>query len=232
MDCIVIDDCLVDRKTITSLIDQVDFLNLKKECSSAVEAFNYLKTENVDLIFLDIEMPGMTGIELIKNLKKCPIIIFVTSNKDYAIEAFELNVADYILKPLTLSRFMAAIDKAKEISYKSDKKNEFNENSQDYIFVRSNSALIKIKLNDILYVQAFGDYIKIFTPTKYDIVHCTLKSIEEKLAPNKFFRLHRSYIVAINHIDKIEEKEAFLGQDSIPIGEQYKKGLLTKLNLL
>lgn len=232
MDCIVVDDSVVARKALTVLIAQVGFLNLKKECSSPLEAYNYLKTETVDLVFLDIEMPGMTGLELVKNLKQRPIIILISSKKEYALEAFELNVADYILKPVTLARFMVALDKAKEIYDNRDKKIEFSEKDQDYIFVRSNSVLAKIKLNDIQYVQAYGDYVKIFTTEKQNLVHCTLKSIEEKLASGKFYRLHRSYIIAINHIEKIEENEAYIGKTAIPIGEQYKKELLAKLNLL
>ncbi|MBC7695358.1 MAG: response regulator transcription factor [Burkholderiales bacterium] len=234
MDCIVVDDSLVARKALTTLIAQVGFLNLKKECSTPLEAYSYLKTENVDLIFLDIEMPGMTGIELVKNLKHRPIIILISSKKEYAVEAFELNVADYILKPVTLSRFMVALDKAKEIYDSKDKKTELvvGERDQGYIFVRSNSVLAKIKLNDIQYVQAYGDYVKIFTKEKQNLVHCTLKSIEEKLSSGKFYRLHRSYIIAIDHIEKIEENDAYIGKYAIPIGEQYKKELLAKLNLL
>jgi len=196
-----------------------------------LEAFNYLETEPVDLVFLDVEMPGMTGIELVKNLKKRPIIILVTSKKDYAVEAFELNVADYLIKPVTLSRFMAAVDRAKEINDSKGGKVEISEKDQDYIFVRSNSALTKIKLEDIIYIQALGDYVKIFTHTKHNLVHSTLKHIEEKLPADQFFRLHRSYLVAIGHIDKVEENTAYIDKHHIPIGEQYKKDLLTKLNL-
>lgn len=232
MDCIVVDDSLVARKALTLLIAEVPFLKIKKECATPLEAYNYLKTEKVDLVFLDIEMPGMTGIELIKNLKHRPIIILISSKKEYAVEAFELNVADYILKPVTLARFMTAIEKAKEIYESVDKKIEFSEKDQDYIFVRSNSVLAKIKLSDILYVQAYGDYVKIVTKDKQNLVHCTLKSIEEKLASAKFYRLHRSYIISIDHIDKIEENEAYIEKHAIPIGEQYKKELLAKLNLL
>ena len=232
MDCIVVDDSLVARKALTTLIAQVGFINLKMECASPLEAYNFLKTEHIDLIFLDIEMPGMTGIELVKNLKHRPIIILISSKKEYAVEAFELNVADYILKPVTLARFMVAVEKAKEIFDHRDKKMELGERDQEYIFVRSNSVLTKIKLNDIQYVQAYGDYVKIFTNDKQNLVHCTLKSIEEKLSSGKFYRLHRSYIIAIDHIEKIEENEAYIGKHAIPIGEQYKKELLAKLNLL
>ncbi len=232
MDCIVVDDSLMARQTLKLLIDQVDSLNLKKECENSIEAFNYLKTESVDLVFLDVEMPGMTGVELVKNLKSPPIIIFVTSKKEYAVEAFELNVADYIIKPVTLPRFMAAVEKAQEIADSKGKKVEMNDKDKDYVFVRSNSALTKIKLNDIQYVQALGDYVNIYSAGKRHVVHCTLKSMEEKLPSDKFFRLHRSYLVALDHIEQVEENTLYIGEHPIPIGEQFKKELLKKINLI
>lgn len=232
MNCIVVDDNKMARAAMKQLISQVDFLDLKKECADPVEAFNYLKTEDTDLVFLDIEMPGMSGIELLKNLEKHPLIIFITANKDYALEAFELSVADYILKPVNLSRFMAAVSRAKELFDTKGQKIDIDENDKDYIFVRSNSQLVKIKINDILYIQALGDYVNIFTSTARNTVHITLKGIEEKLPAKRFYRLHRSYLIAIDHIDRVEEGNAFIGKHPIPIGEQFKKELLKKLNLI
>jgi len=232
MNCIVIDDSKMARTAIKLLISQVDFLTLKKECASSIEGFNYLKTEEVDLVFLDVEMPGMTGVELIKNLQKPPIIILVTSKRDYAVEAFELNVADYLIKPVTLPRFLVAVERAKELFDNRDQKLEFDEKEKDYIFVRSNSVLNRIKLKDILYVQALGDYVNIYTSGKRFMVHSTLRSMEERLPSNKFFRLHRSYLISLDHIDIIEEGTAYVEKHAIPIGEQYKKELLKKLKFL
>ncbi|MGZ3864498.1 MAG: LytR/AlgR family response regulator transcription factor [Bacteroidia bacterium] len=232
MDCIIVDDSKMARTAIKLLISQVNFLNLKHECSSPVEAFNYLETESVDLVFLDVEMPEMTGIDMLKNLKNRPIIILVTSKKEYAVEAFELNVADYIIKPVTLPRFMAAVDRAKELYESRHKKIETSETDKNYIFVRTHSTLVKINLSDITYIQALGDYVNIYTHTKRNMVHCTLRSMEEKLPATKFFRLHRSYIVAVDQIDKVEENAAYIGKHAIPIGEQYKKELLKRLNLI
>ena len=232
MNCIIVDDDKLARTAIKILISQVDFLDLKQECTTPLEAFNYLKTEEVDLVFLDVEMPGMSGIELIKNLEKRPIIILITSQKDYAIEAFELNVADYLIKPATLPRFMMAISKAKELF---DNKNHLlYANEKDYIFVRSNSVLAKIQLNDIIYIHALGDYVNIFTreKNKRHTIHCTLKNMEENLPSTKFFRLHRSYIVALDQIDTVEDNMVYVGNMHIPIGEPFKKELLKKLNLI
>lgn len=232
MNCIVVDDNKMARTAIKLLIDQVEFLKLKQECSSPVEAFNYLKTEDIDLVFLDVEMPGMSGIELIKNLEKRPIVILITAKKDYAVEAFELNVADYIIKPVNLARFTKAVSRAKELFDNKDQKVSTTAREKDFIFVRSNSILTKIRINDITYIQALGDYVNIFTPDKRFTVHCTLKSMEEKLPQNRFYRLHRSYLASINHIDNVEENTAYLEKHTLPIGEQFKKELLKRLNLI
>ena len=232
MNCIIVDDNKMARTATKQLVAQVDFLNLVQECSSPVEAFNYLKKETVDLIFLDIEMPEMTGIELIKNLKQHPLVILITAKKEYAVEAFELNVADYIVKPVDLSRFMLAVSRAKELFDNKDQKLETNDDEKEYIFVRSDSVLTKIKIKEILYIQAMGDYVNIFTSEKRYTVHITLKAIEQKLPQPLFYRLHRSYLIAINHIDNVEENTAYVGKHPIPIGEQYKKELLKKINLI
>ncbi|MFY9309041.1 MAG: LytTR family DNA-binding domain-containing protein [Bacteroidia bacterium] len=233
MNCIVVDDSKIARAAIKPLIAQFEFLNLVQECETPVEAFNYLKKEPVDLIFLDVEMPGMTGLELIKNLEKPPIIILITSKKEYAAEAFDLNVVDYLIKPLSLPRFMVAVNKAKDLFEKKEPRQVVNDaRSKDYIFVRSGGILIKIKIDSIQYVQAIGDYVNIYTTEKRYTVHITLKNIEEKLPADKFFRLHRSYLVALNHIDNIEENSAYTGKHPLPIAGQFKKDLLRRLNMI
>ncbi len=229
MKCIIVDDSPIARETLRSLIAQFDFLNLVQECENAVEAFNYLKKESVDLVFLDVEMPEMTGIDLIKNLDKHPMVILVTSRQDYAVEAFSLNVIDYLVKPVERTRFMTAVSKAKELFENS---NSSVSKDIEYIFVRSNGVLLKIRISDIKYIQAMGDYVNIFTSEKRHSVHITLKDIEEKLPSDKFYRLHRSYLIALDHIDNIEESSAYTGKHPVPISEQFKKGLLKKLNLI
>jgi DNA-binding LytR/AlgR family response regulator len=233
MTCIIVDDNKMARTAIRLMIEQVDFLELKHECANPIEAFNILKNENIDLVFLDVEMPGMTGVELIKNLERRPIIILITAKKDYAIEAFELNVADYIVKPVSLPRFTMAVSRAKELFDSRHVDNGIKkEKDKEYIFARSNNVLAKIRIDDIKYIQALGDYVNIFTDDKRYTVHITLKGIEEKLPRDKFYRLHRSYITALNHIDNIEESTAYIGKHPLPIGEQFKKELLKKLNLI
>ena len=232
MNCIIVDDNKMARTATRQMVSQVEFLTLKQECASPVEAFNYLKKEAVDLVFLDIEMPEMSGIELIKNMEQHPIIILITAKKEYALEAFELNVADYIVKPVSLSRFMMAVSRAKELFDSKDQKIEDTIKDKDYIFVRSNSVLSKVLIKSILYIQALGDYVNIFTKDGRHTVHISLKAIEDKLPKDKFYRLHRSYLIAVDHIDNIEENVAYIEKHPIPIGEQFKKDLLKKLNLL
>jgi two-component system LytT family response regulator len=234
MNCIVVDDNKMARTALKKLISQVDFLVFKEECTNPVDAFNYLQKETVDLVFLDVEMPGMTGIELVKNLptEKRPVIILITSKTEYAVEAFELNVADYIVKPVSLPRLLTAVAKAKELFDSKEKKVEPNQKDKEYIFVRSNAVLAKIKIIDIIYIQALGDYVNIFTTDKRHTVHITLRGMEETLPDDKFYRLHRSYLIALDHVDKVEEGTAFIGKHPVPIGEQFKKDLLKKLNLI
>jgi two-component system LytT family response regulator len=232
MNCILVDDNKLARTALRQLISQVDYLTLLEECETPIKAFNYLKKEAVDLVFLDIEMPGMSGLELLKNLEKRPLVIFISAKKDYALEAFEMNVADYIVKPIELPRFMVAVSRAKELFDSKDQKMELNDKEKDYIFVRHNSMLTKIKIKDIMYIQALGDYVNIYTAEKRFTVHITLRSMEEKLPAGSFYRLHRSYVVSLDHIDNIEENTAYIGKHPIPIGEQFKKQLLVKLNLI
>lgn len=233
MNCIVVDDNKLARTAITYLIEQVDFLNLVKECESPVEAFNFLKENPVDLVFLDVEMPSMSGLELVRNLDTHPIIILITAKKDYAVEAFELNVADYIVKPITLPRFMTAVSRAKEFYEMRDEKIEVPEKDMEYIFVRNKTVLTKIKLKDILYIQALGDYVTIYTPDEnHYTIHITLSGIEKKLPADKFHRTHRSYMIGLDHIDSIIEDTAYINKHHIPIGEQYKQPLLKKINFI
>ena len=231
MNCLIVDDNEVARMAMKQLVSQVQWLNLLAECSSAIEAFNFLKTENIQLLFLDIEMPGMTGIELTKQLgNKKPLIIFTTAKSDYALEAFELNVVDYLLKPVSLPRFLQAVGRAREVMDSNKQEVKFEE--KEFVFVKDNGVLKKLNVDEILFLEAMGDYVKVHTGQKFHVLHSTLKSIEEKLPTNKFIRVHRSYIVALSKIDFIQEGVISIGKSSIPVAETYKASLNKKLNLL
>ena len=240
--CLVVDDNKMARLAIEQLISQVEFLDCVGECASAIEAFNFLKQNQVDLLFLDIEMPNMTGIELTRQLTQRPLIIFTTSKKEYATEAFELNVADYIVKPITVARFMAATERAKELF---DSKNNHiiypfgsieTQNNDAFIFIRDSNILKKIMMDDLLWLEAMGDYVKVFHrengKEKFNAIHTTLKALEEKLPASKFQRVHRSYVVAVSKIDFIEEGAINIGKKVIPVADAYRNVLNKRLNLI
>lgn len=213
------------------LVSQVKSLELVKECATAMEAYNIISKEPVDLLLLDIEMPEMTGLELIKNLgNKRPLIIFTTAKKDYAVEAFELNVIDYLIKPVAPARFLQAIERAQEAL--ESNKEEVKVGEQEFVFVKDNGILKRINVDDILYLEAMGDYVKVHTPQKFHVLHATLKSIEEKLPASKFLRVHRSYIVSLNKIDYIQEGMIAIGKASVPVADTYRSALNKRLNLL
>ena len=176
-------------------------------------------------------MPGMTGIELTKHLKdKRPLIIFITAKSDYAVEAFELNVVDYLVKPITPARFLQAIHRASEALNSS--KEEVKVDRQEFVFIKDNGVLKKINVEDILYLEAMGDYVKVHTANKFHVLHSTLKSIEEKLPASSFIRVHRSYIVSLSKIDFIQEGVISIGKATIPVADTYRSLLSKRLNLL
>jgi len=231
MKCLIVDDNKMARMAMKQLITQVRDLQLVKECASAMEAYNSINEQPIDLLLLDIEMPGMTGLELIKNLgSKKPLIIFTTAKKDYAVEAFELNVIDYLVKPISPSRFLQAMERASDALANSKEEVKFEE--QEFVFVKDNGVLKRINVDDILYLEAMGDYVKVHTAQKFHVLHATLKSIEEKLSISKFIRVHRSYIVSLNKIDFIQEGVITINKVTVPIADTYRSILNKRLNLL
>jgi DNA-binding LytR/AlgR family response regulator len=180
---------------------------------------------------LDIEMPGMTGIELTRNLQaNGPVIIFTTSKKEYAAEAFELNVADYIVKPITPARFMQAIDKAREILQSNSEQVKLNED--EFIFIRDSNIVRRLKLSDILYAEAMGDYVKLHTAQKFFAIHATMKEVEQRLPSSKFLRVHRSFIAAIDKIDTIQEGALIINGKPVPVADAYRAALNKRMNVL
>ncbi|HVE61815.1 MAG TPA: LytTR family DNA-binding domain-containing protein [Chitinophagaceae bacterium] len=231
MKCLIVDDNKLARMAMKQLVTQVKDLQLVKECAGAMEAYNSINRQHIDLLLLDIEMPGMSGLELIKNLgSKKPLIIFTTAKKDYAVEAFELNVVDYLVKPISPTRFLQAMQRASEVL--SSNKEEVKLGEQEFVFVKDNGVLKRINVDDILYLEAMGDYVKVHTAQKFHVLHATLKSVEEKLPVSKFMRVHRSYIVSFNKIDFIKESFITIGKAAVPIADTYRSTLNKRLNLL
>jgi len=235
MKCITIDDNPVALAALQNLIEQVDFLELKGEYTNAVKALSALKKEDIDLLFLDVEMPDITGLELIDSLDNPPLIIMVTAKKQYAVDAFEKHVVDFLIKPVPLPRFLSAINFAQKIHGSRQAKKEVEDN----LFIKSDGKWSKINIPQIKYLQAMGDYVRIFYQPNKSVgrqdnymVNKTMKSVKESLPNDKFIRVHRSYIVNIDHIENIEDNSILIGKDIIPISERHKSDFMKHLNLL
>ncbi len=236
MTVLIVDDNEIARIAMRNMVHDVQFLELKGECDSATSAFNFLQNQKVDLILLDVEMPGMSGLDFIRALTHPPLFILVTSNKEYAVESYDLRVADYLVKPVNFARFLSAVQRAMEIFESRSQIPAVSEKEATeepgFLFARVNNQLVRIDYNDILYINALGDYVVIVTNGKKYPVHLTLKSIEERLPASRFARVHRSYIVAIDKVHSLEDNSILINKDLIPISESYKSAFLKKMNLL
>ena len=230
MNCIIVDDEEMSRNALKQLIARVSFLNLIKVCDGSLEAINTLKNQKVDIMFLDIEMPDMSGMELIKSFDTRPMIILTTSHTEYALDAFEYNVVDYLVKPVMLARFLQATTKARDLFENSQ--NKIDSFDKDYFFVKINSVMHKLLIKDILWMESMGDYITINAVNKKYILHLTLKAIEPKIPSDKFIRVHRSFIVAVDNITSVEDTTILIDNKLIPVGAIYKENFMKRLNLL
>ena len=230
MKALIVDDNDIARTTLAHLAKQIPNLTIVSEYSNAIEAYNHLQNNHIDLIFLDIEMPEMTGIELTKNLSgKDIIIIFTSSNKDYALEAFELNIADYILKPVMPARFLQAVSKAQSIL--ESRKEDVEVTKDEFLFVRDSNITRRLKLDDIFYAEAMGDYVKFYTREKMFAIHGKMKTAEERLPKDHFIRVHRSYIVSVGKIDTLQDGGIMINGKFIPVADAYRKALNMRMNV-
>lgn len=231
LNCLIVDDNKVARLLLRQILEKIEGIIITQEFDNSLKAKSYLENNNIDILFLDIEMPEMSGLDLLRVLPERPLTIFTTAKHGYAVEAFELNVVDYIVKPFSLARVMLATERAKELL--SNKNVRITKDaSSDFVFVKDNKVIRKLNVSEILWVEAKGDYVKINTPQKSFIVHGSLKSIEDRFPVQKFMRVHRSYIIAIDKIDYIEDRIVYIHNQAIPISESYKEALLKSLQLL
>jgi DNA-binding LytR/AlgR family response regulator len=226
--CIVADDDPMSLKIIQSFIDKTDGIECKAYCRSAIEAANLLQKEMVDLLFLDVEMPEMTGLELMKSLRVKPFVILVSSKSEYAVPAFELDVTDYLVKPADYPRFLRAISKVQEARKSDDEVKPVS----DKLFVKADSVLLGLEISKIIMVEAMADYVRIYVGDKRHTVYSSMKGIDAKLPDASFVRVHRSYIVNISLIDSVEDNTIVVGGHLVPVGVTYQKILMSKLNLL
>jgi DNA-binding LytR/AlgR family response regulator len=227
----IVDDDEMSRLLISKFVEQTDFLNLTSVMDNSIEASNVLsdeKNNDIDLIFLDIEMPEMSGMDLVKSLNNNYPVIFITSKKDYAIEAFEGNVLDYLVKPVEYPRFLKSATKAKE----QRERELLYAEKEDHIFVKADSRHVRIPYHDLYFVEALADYVIFNTVKGKYIVHHTMKGIEKKLPISIFSRVHRSYIVNRDKINHLEDFNISISDKIIPVGASYKEGFLKRLNQL
>ncbi|AWM14521.1 LytTR family DNA-binding domain-containing protein [Flavobacterium sp. NRK F10] len=224
LNCIVVDDSAIQRVTITKLVNESPNLHLIGDFANALEAKNCINHNTVDLIFLDIEMPLINGFDLLDGLKIKPQIIFITSKADYAVKAFDYEATDFLQKPISKERFLKAVKKALELH---QLRTDSHEDLGEAIIIKSNLKKLKIYTAKIKWVEAFGDYIKIITDDDNHLVLSTMKSFENELPDGKFVRVHKSYIVNVERIDKFNSKFAEIGSTKIPISRN-KKDTITK----
>jgi DNA-binding LytR/AlgR family response regulator len=232
MRCIAVDD---EKHVLDLLVDnikQVPYLQLVKSCKTAFEAMEILQKEKIDLIFLDIQMPRLSGLQFIQTLRQPPMIIMITAYEDYALEGYNLNVVDYLLKPVSLERFLKACNKAKELFDLRNDRTAPQKEEPDHLFVNVEYKLVKIQFTEILFIEALKDYIKIHLtpPAKPVLTKMSLKTMEEKLPVSKFARIHKSYIVSADKITIIKRDLINVGDLELPVSDFYKENLMRIAN--
>jgi len=229
MNAIIIDDDPVARELLKICVERTDFLNLVGSYAGIKEAMAVLKEDkNIDLILLDVEMPGINGIDFLNTFKEVPNVIIISSKKDYAADAYDNNVVDYIVKPINYERFLKAVKKVQAVKDTI----QFDSNDSEFIFVRHKGRLQKVPITDIEYAEANADYVNIVTGDAKYVVHSSMKNIVAKFPSRKFVRVHRGYIVNLEKVKTLEENTLYLTTTGVPIGRLYKEHLLKRLNTI
>lgn len=229
--CVIIDDEPLARECIANYVGEVDFLQLIGSGSNPIELTKLLDAHQIDLIFLDIQMPVMNGIDFIKMTQNPPMIIITTAYPSFALEGFQLNVLDYLLKPITFNRFFKAVTKAKDyhqLLTKSDDAIKIN-STEDYFFIKCDYKYERIYFDDVLYIQGLQNYVTIYTRKDKYVTLLSLKSVEENLDKQSFIRVHKSFIVSISKIEAIEDNDIIIQSSRIPISRNYRDGVLDKV---
>ena len=228
INCLIIDDDLVALNLVKHFVTNTDGLSLLDTFTDSVEASNYIRKNqaNIDLVLMDIEMPNMTGIEMLASFKDFPPVILISSRDKYALQAFDHRVLHYLLKPLEYGKFLKAIERVFRAQ-------ETEKKSLDYVFVKENGLLTKINYKDILYFEALGDYVKVHSKDKAHVVNSTMKSIEDKLRENpNFIRVHRSFNINLSYLESFDSEIAIVSNKTIPIGSKYRSDLQNRLMVI
>lgn len=223
--CIAVDDEPLALQLMQDYISKVPFLQLTATCYDAFEANEILQQQQIDLVFIDIQMPGITGVQFIRSVTYKPMFILVTAYEKYALESYDLNVVDYLLKPVELSRFIQACNKANELYQLKNKATA--EEHYDYFFLSVDYSLVKVMFNDILWIEGLRDYLKVHlvSSSKPLVTRLSMRAIEEELPAGKFLRIHKSYIISTLHITAVRKNSVFVGLVELPVGETYKESV-------
>ncbi|MBC3847964.1 response regulator transcription factor [Winogradskyella echinorum] len=227
--CIIVDDEAVARDIIASHISKIDNIEIAMQCKNAIEAFNFISNNKVDLVFLDINMPEISGIAFAKSINKDIKIIFTTAYRDYAVEGFDLQAVDYLLKPISFERLLQAVNRYFEVTSSINEYALEPSESNDFIFVRSDRRMIKIDFDSILYIESYSDYIKIHLEGETIVTRETISAMEAKLPKQNFIRIHRSYIIALSKIQSFNSEGVTLNRRTLPFSRSYRKEVLKLL---
>lgn len=228
INCIIIDDEPLARRGLKEYIADTDFLKFVNEFDNPLKAAPLVNSGEVQLLFLDIQMPKLTGLEFYRTLQNAPPVIFTTAYPQYALEGFEVNALDYLVKPISFERFLKATLKAKEY-FEFRNKSNIENTASDYFFIKADNLIVKINYDEVLYAEALQNYVNIYTSTKKYMTYLTFKAVEEYLPPDKFLKVHKSYIVAASKINSIEGNEIRIGERHIPISRNQKEEVMEKL---
>lgn len=224
--CIIVDDEPLAREGLEAYVSQVDFLDLKGLYKNALEASAVLHDGAVDLMFLDIHMPLLSGVEFLRDLPNPPKVIFTTAYREYAVKGFELQAVDYLLKPISFSRFLKAVNQLREQPMPSEKRKP---EASDHFYVKEDGIMVKVLMSDILWVEGMKDYIFIHTATRRHMVLISMKAAEEKLGADNFMRVHRSHIINLNYVDALEGNVLHIQDHRIPVSKQYRPEVLQRV---
>jgi len=228
--CLIVDDEVLAQDVIEKYIANIPTLKLVGKCDNAVEAISFLHNNAVDLLFLDLNMPELSGLEMLKTLTNPPKVILTTAYSEYALESYEYGVVDYLLKPIKLERFIKAVNKVVEQYSKPTNREDIPEDLQSHsIFLKEDQVTYQVSLNDILFIEAYGNYLKVHTKEKVYVTRDTMHDMENKLPKEMFMRVHKSYIISLSKIDSVSGNRVFIHNTEIPVGEMYKLALKQKI---
>jgi len=227
INCIIVDDEQLARQLIKRYVDKLPHLEVVAICKNSMEAMNELRTKKVDLMFLDIQMPDLTGVEFLKSINQKPAVIFTTAYKEYALEGYELDIVDYLLKPISFERFTKGVNKAIDLIQSKNTNNEantlINSPEKDYINIKADHKIYKVKFSDLKYIEGLGEYVTYHTSTKKIVSLASLKQLETTLPSNIFLRVHKSYIINLNFVSSLYGNRLELAEEKIPIGRSFRE---------